>query len=116
MPALCLAQGTQSHFGARQRQYEGRRVGPVGSGFHSRGTMRRLSLVSSCAAAVVAAALAADPSTAKEPPAVPPARDGVDVSTDVSYGPDQRNRLDVFHGNGRRPMPILVFIPGGGFV
>jgi hypothetical protein len=37
------------------------------------------------------------------------------VSTDVSDGPDESNNLDVFRGDGKRPMPILVFIPDGGF-
>jgi acetyl esterase/lipase len=42
---------------------------------------------------------------------------GVAVTRDVSYGPDERNRLDLFvpqvAGSGR---PILLFVHGGGFV
>src|ERR1700689_5292754 len=35
--------------------------------------------------------------------------------TDVAYGPDGRNRNDVF-ASGRRWAPLLVFVPGGGFI
>ena len=42
---------------------------------------------------------------------------GVKVARDLSYGPDARNRLDVFApeqpGGGRRP--VLLFVHGGGF-
>ncbi len=41
---------------------------------------------------------------------------GIQISPDVAYGPDERNRLDVFRPEGRRHAPVLVFIPGGGFV
>src|SRR5688500_14780082 len=45
---------------------------------------------------------------------------GIDPATkvtgDVSYGPDERNRLDVFARDGLAGAPVLVFVHGGGFV
>lgn len=45
---------------------------------------------------------------------------GIDSSTlirrDHAYGPDERNRLDIFTAEGRRDAPVLVFVHGGGFV
>jgi acetyl esterase len=70
--------------------------------------MKRRPFLYSCVAAVIAGAVSVTPAAA--------AWDGVDVTTDVSYGPDETNKLDVFQGDGKRPMPILVFIPGGGFI
>ena len=45
-------------------------------------------------------------------------RDGVKRSADLHYGPAERNRLDVYEPatHPARPMPVLVFIHGGGFV
>ena len=45
-------------------------------------------------------------------------RAGVKRTNDVHYGPDERNRLDVYEpeAHAARPMPVLVFIHGGGFV
>jgi len=45
-------------------------------------------------------------------------RDGVKRTNDVHYGPDERNRLDVYEpaAHPAQPMPVLVFIHGGGFV
>lgn len=40
---------------------------------------------------------------------------GVTVTADVAYGADPRQKLDVYRGQGQK-MPILVYIPGGGFV
>src|SRR5258707_5725846 len=60
-----------------------------------------------------AARTAAAPSS---PMVIPSAWDGVDVSTGVSYGANDSNKLDIYQGDGKRPMPILGFIPGGGFV
>ena len=45
-------------------------------------------------------------------------RDGVDVSRDISYGNDPRHRLDIYtpmHG-AASPYPVMIFIPGGGFI
>ncbi len=43
--------------------------------------------------------------------------DGVAVWRDVSYGPHERQRADVFVAKGMvgTPHPVLVFVPGGGF-
>jgi len=45
---------------------------------------------------------------------------GVDPATqvtrDLSYGPDERNRLDVFVRDGAANAPVLVYVHGGGFV
>jgi triacylglycerol lipase len=38
------------------------------------------------------------------------------VTRDLSYGPDARNRLDVFAREGISSAPVLVFVHGGGFV
>jgi len=45
-------------------------------------------------------------------------REGVEVLKDVAYGPDERNLLDIYikKGNSNTPVPILVFIHGGGFI
>lgn len=42
---------------------------------------------------------------------------GVRVDRDESYGPDARNRADVFtpQSKGGRPRPVLLFVHGGGF-
>lgn len=43
-------------------------------------------------------------------------KSGVSVTRDVRYGPDARHRLDVFEPAPRpaRPMPIVIFVHGGG--
>ena len=38
------------------------------------------------------------------------------VSRDHSYGPHDRNRLDIFTADGVADAPVLVFVHGGGFV
>jgi triacylglycerol lipase len=38
------------------------------------------------------------------------------VTRDVSYGPDERHRLDLFAREGLADAPVLVFVHGGGFV
>jgi len=38
------------------------------------------------------------------------------VTRDLSYGPDQRHRLDLFARDGIADAPVLVFVHGGGFV
>jgi acetyl esterase/lipase len=43
-------------------------------------------------------------------------RDGVEVAKNLSYGPDQRNLLDIHHSAGAVGQAVLVFIHGGGFV
>jgi triacylglycerol lipase len=50
-------------------------------------------------------------------PLVPgPAEVGARVRRDWRYGPDERNRLDVFARPGGTAAPVVVFIHGGGFV
>jgi triacylglycerol lipase len=41
---------------------------------------------------------------------------GVRVTRDVSYGPAERNRLDIFSADGATgTRPVLIFVHGGGF-
>ncbi|MBO9580035.1 MAG: alpha/beta hydrolase [Sphingobium sp.] len=46
----------------------------------------------------------------------PPLPEGLRVTRDHAYGPDERQRLDVFAMRGLEKAPVLVFVPGGGFV
>lgn len=45
---------------------------------------------------------------------------GMDAETrierDLSYGPDERHRLDIFRREGTQGAPVLVYVHGGGFV
>jgi len=41
---------------------------------------------------------------------------GAQVTRDQSYGPDERNRLDIFTRDGLKGAPVLLFVHGGGFV
>lgn len=49
-----------------------------------------------------------------------PLMDGIHPATritrDISYGPDARNRLDIFTQEGRSGAPVLLFLHGGAFV
>jgi acetyl esterase/lipase len=38
------------------------------------------------------------------------------VQRDLSYGPDERHRLDLFNREGLSGAPVFVFVHGGGFV
>lgn len=42
----------------------------------------------------------------------------IDVERDLRYGPDERNRLDVFlpEDEDNAPKPVLIFMHGGGFI
>ncbi|MGO8919684.1 MAG: alpha/beta hydrolase [Stellaceae bacterium] len=50
------------------------------------------------------------------PLAKPASLAGIKLSEDLAYGTDDRNKLDLFQPEGKRHLPVLVFIPGGGFV
>lgn len=41
---------------------------------------------------------------------------GVRVTRDLAYGPDPRHKLDVHQPEGKRGVPIVVFIHGGAYV
>jgi acetyl esterase len=45
-------------------------------------------------------------------------RDGVGVSRDIAYGDDPRHRLDIYkpHNGAAAPFPVMIFVPGGGFI
>src|SRR5580693_10316591 len=45
-------------------------------------------------------------------------RDGVEVSRDIAYGNDPRHRLDIYKPMHavEAPHPVMIFIPGGGFI
>jgi acetyl esterase/lipase len=47
---------------------------------------------------------------------VAPPSDDVTVDTDVSYGADERQRLDIYRAKDGVKRPVLFFVPGGGFV
>jgi len=44
--------------------------------------------------------------------------DGVKRTLDVAYGPDERNRLDVYEPStpAAKPAPVLIFVHGGAFM
>ncbi len=46
------------------------------------------------------------------------AQEGIKITKDFEYGPDERHRLDVHEPVIRpdKPMPIIVFFHGGGFI
>ena len=43
-------------------------------------------------------------------------KEGVEVTRDVAYGSDPRQRLDVFRCGERGPLPMVIFVHGGAFV
>jgi acetyl esterase/lipase len=51
-------------------------------------------------------------------PKVPQGAPGVSSLENLAYGPDERHRLDVFAPAARagQGMPVVLFVPGGGFV
>jgi dipeptidyl aminopeptidase/acylaminoacyl peptidase len=49
-------------------------------------------------------------------PLLPRTSDGVSVQQDVPYAPGERQRLDVYAPIDAAGLPVLVYVPGGGFV
>ncbi len=49
-------------------------------------------------------------------PLLPAASASVKVLQDVPYGPDERQRLDVYAPADAAGLPVLLYVPGGGFV
>jgi len=49
-------------------------------------------------------------------PLLPPESAKVRVRRDVPYGADARQRLDVYAPVGAAGLPVLLYVPGGGFV
>jgi triacylglycerol lipase len=49
---------------------------------------------------------------------VPKAVPGVSSQEDIAYGPDERHRLDLYAPAAQpgRAMPVVLFVPGGGYV
>jgi acetyl esterase/lipase len=49
-------------------------------------------------------------------PLLPATADKVKVHRDLAYGPDERQRLDLYAPVGAAGLPVLIYVPGGGFV
>lgn len=49
-------------------------------------------------------------------PLLPPAPRSVAVQLDIPYGSDERQRLDLYAPVGASGLPVLIYVPGGGFV
>jgi acetyl esterase/lipase len=49
-------------------------------------------------------------------PLVAPPPGDLEADYDVSYGADERQKLDVYRAKGSLKRPVLFFVPGGGFV
>ena len=43
-------------------------------------------------------------------------KDGVRVTRDVGYGPDQNHKIDLYQPEGRTGVPIVVYVHGGAYV
>ncbi len=50
------------------------------------------------------------------PLAKPASLAAIKLSENLPYGPDERNKLDLFAPEGKRRLPVLVLIPGGAFI
>ena len=49
-------------------------------------------------------------------PLLPRAPEGVKVQLDIPYGSDERQRLDLYAPHQAAGLPVLLYVPGGGFV
>ena len=49
-------------------------------------------------------------------PLLPRAPDGVNVQLDIPYGSDERQHLDLYAPAKAAGLPVLLYVPGGGFV
>ncbi len=67
------------------------------------------------AIAIVLLLVAAVAGAQNDPATERPADAPKPTYADVSYGPDERNKLDFWQAKGDGPRPVVVFIHGGGF-
>src|SRR5579863_3794034 len=49
-------------------------------------------------------------------PLLPQASESVGVQLDISYASDERQRLDLYAPDNAASLPVLLYVPGGGFV
>jgi acetyl esterase/lipase len=49
-------------------------------------------------------------------PLLPPVHRNVTEQLDIPYGPDERQRLDLYAPANATALPVLIYVPGGGFV
>jgi len=80
--------------------------------------MRYLKRLSFLAVLVVALAAAAqDPAQPKVPGFFrrPPLPEGASVHKDLVYGPHERNNLDLYVPKSDKPLPLVVWVHGGGW-
>ncbi len=68
--------------------------------------MRWLSLLAAC--------LLSSPLSAQVPKS-PDAPEGTRTSKDVSYGPHERNKLDLTVPKADKPLPLVIWVHGGGW-
>ena len=68
--------------------------------------MRWLSLAATC---LVTSSLVA------QTPKLPDAPEGALVAKDVSYGPHERNKLDINVPKSDKPLPLVIWVHGGGW-
>lgn len=74
------------------------------------GAMKRRALLSSALSALTAACT---PSLGAFNALAPRDREGRRVARDIAFGPEARQRLDVYAPEGAGPKPVIVFIYGG---
>src|SRR5579864_5138252 len=49
-------------------------------------------------------------------PLLPQAPEGMRVQLDIPYASDERQRLDLYAPDRAAGLPVLLYVPGGGFV